>query len=134
LRTSSGWSHREPSSSNSKYGLDSAILAHNFLQTRNMEYRMDFGSSRKGQFVSHITNMLDDLVGSIKLRCQFFMSLSFERCFLVRLEPEKHLDHLPEKPFLNDVDLPIASCDFGPCGGYPSDPLEWLYDLATLYQ
>jgi hypothetical protein len=59
-----------------------------------MEHRMDFGSSGKGQFVSYRTNMLDDLVRSIKLRFQFVMSLSFERCFLVRMETDKPLLHM----------------------------------------
>jgi hypothetical protein len=64
-----------------------------------MERQMDFGSNQKGQFVSHITNTLDDLVGSIKIRCQFVMSLSFERGFLIRLEPEKHLITFLKNPF-----------------------------------
>jgi hypothetical protein len=79
--------------------LDSAILSRHFLQTGNMEQNMDFGSSRKGQFVRHKTNVLGDMIGSIKLRCQFVMSLRFERCFLVRLDPEKHLITILKNPF-----------------------------------
>jgi hypothetical protein len=59
---------------------------------------MDFGSSRKGKFVSHGANTLDDILGPIKLGCQLVMSLIFERCFLVMLEPEKHLITLLKNP------------------------------------
>jgi hypothetical protein len=51
---------------------------------------MDFGSSRKGQFVIHGANTLDELVGPIKLGCQLVISLIFERFFLVRIELKKH--------------------------------------------
>jgi hypothetical protein len=40
--------------------------------------------------------MLDDLVGPIKLGCELVMSLGFERCFLVRMELEKHLIAFPK--------------------------------------
>jgi hypothetical protein len=54
--------------------------------------------------------------------------------FSCKVEGRETHDLLPEKPFLNDVGLPIASCDFGPCGDFPLEPLGWLYDLTTLYQ
>jgi hypothetical protein len=59
------------------------------------------------------------------------MSLGFERYLFVRLESP---DHLLEKIVLNDDGSPIASCDFEPCGGYPSDPQGWLFYHATFYQ
>jgi hypothetical protein len=43
-------------------------------------------------------------------------------------------NHLPEKTFLNDASMNVSSYNFGPCGGYPSKPLEWLYELAKLCQ
>jgi hypothetical protein len=50
---------------------------------------------------------------------------------ICKVEARETPDHLPKKTFLNDVGPPVASYDFGPCGGYPSDPQGWLFDLAT---
>jgi hypothetical protein len=35
---------------------------------------------------------------------------------------------------LNGVGLPIALCDFEPCGGYRLEPQGWFFNLATFYQ
>jgi hypothetical protein len=82
-----------------EYDVDNVILDLGYDVNVLPKNQMNFGSSRKDQFVSHRTNTLDDLVGYIKLKCQFVMSLSFERCFLVRLEPEKHLITFLKNPF-----------------------------------
>jgi hypothetical protein len=42
--------------------------------------------------------------------------------------------HLLEKTLLKNVGLPIVSFDFGSCGGYPSELLEWMCDIAPIYQ
>jgi hypothetical protein len=42
-------------------------------------------------------------------------------------------NQLPEKPFMKDDGLPIASFYFRPYGGYPLELLEWFYDLVALY-
>jgi hypothetical protein len=78
--------------------------------------------------------MINDMVGTIKCWYYLVMYLGFERFCFVRLDPEKHLITFLKTPFLNDVGLPVASCDFGPCGGYPLEPLGQLFDLATMYQ
>jgi hypothetical protein len=105
--------------------LDSIILSHHFLKIGNMELSIDFGSSWKGGFVSYKINTLDDLVGSIKLRCQFMMYLIFERCFLVMLEREKHLLIFLKNPFctmlvslllhaiFGHLEVILQSCDSG---------------------
>jgi hypothetical protein len=40
--------------------------------------------------------------------------------FSCKFGARETLDHLPKKPFMNDVGMRVASCDFGPCGSYPS--------------
>jgi hypothetical protein len=45
------------------------------------------------------------------------------RDFFLKVGSRETLDHLPENPLLNDASPLVPSCDFGPCGGYPLEPL-----------
>jgi hypothetical protein len=92
------------------------------------------GGSWKCQFVGNWTNMFDDLIGAIKFGCQLVVAMGFEGGFLVRLESRETLDHLLGKPVQNVVGQPVASYDFGPCGGYPSNREGSFSTLATTCQ
>lgn len=56
-----------------------------------MKCWVNIGKGWKGQFVSHLSNALYNLIWSIKFWHQLLMAFSFERCLLIGMETKEHL-------------------------------------------
>ena len=56
-----------------------------------MEEWVNLGVVWKSRLVPHLSNVLKDGVGSIKLYDKLLMEIGFEGCLFIRLESKKHL-------------------------------------------